>query len=1406
MTLGPNRWHVIAESSYSWEREALEWLREQLPNHDPWHVWTNFEFIDDEGRVNEVDALVLGPPGLFVVEIKSRPGEVRGDTHTWLWKTDGRELSLDNPRLLTDRKAKRLASILKRQKAVTKAKIRLPFIEPVVFLSASRLLCHLEGRARVGVYTRGRPDHPDDDGIIAALSRGVRGTTTAAVDSTQMRAVFKAMAEAGVRPSNRQRTVGEYRLQKLIAEGEDYQEWLGQHQSVESVQRRIRVYTLASAQSVEIRNARVRAARREFEVLEGIDHAGMLRCRELKETDLGPALIFDHDPKAVRLDHLMLEHGTAISLTQRLSLVRGIAEVLKFAHGKRLYHRALTPQCVLVHGWPAPELRVQLMNWQTGARGGEGSQTLHRTTGTHHVEDYVENRERVYLAPETAHAEQGQSAELDLFSLGALSYFIFSGQAPADSPITLLAALRAKQGLHLADAMDGCPQKLDELVRFATQPEVLARYNTVDGFLEDLDLAEDELTTPDREITVDPSMAKPGDRLEGGLTVTRHLGRGSSASVLLVHRDSDNESLVLKVAHEAAHNEALSGEGEALAKLRHPNIIEHRETFSIGGRTALLLRSAGDTTLAQRMKKDGRMSLDMLHRFGEELLDAVRELENQAISHRDIKPENIGIASSRTGRLKLVLFDFSLSRTPAENIKAGTPPYLDPFLALRSHRRWDLYAERYAAAVTLYEMAVGRAPRFGDGQSAPEALADEAAIESGVFDPTLRDGLTEFFTRALRRDFRERFDNAEDMLRAWRAVFERAGEAMPSQATEDSVESLAQGLGPTSTVGELGYSPAALDVLSRMGINTVPELLGVDRIKFRYLQGVGDRIRREIRLKAKALAQLRPDLALGGASLHEQDEAEALADKALVAVNELADTLLPKRAEKPEDDALEYYLGLDLPIERAGYWPTPGEAAGAGQISREGFAAALAKVRERWLKTPAFTELRAQVHALLQGHGEVMTSRELAEALLALRGCALSNDGERMRQASAILRAAVEAEAGLESPRFQAFAHTPDPLIATHPGWASYARQLGAKADGCAQADPLLTPQRTVEALRTVPLPEAEPGAPEPAPLPSARLLRLAASAAREAALSSRQEIYPRGMSRLQALKQSLNSLIGLPEIRVTELLGRVRGRYPEAEPLPSQRNLLDRLLEEAGAPLQWNPDLGQGGAYMTRALGSGLTLSPGSRLHRRTTGSPTDNGAGSGELIDAQALEQRLQHRLREGGLLVLSIEPLRAGAAQNELMSRFGGDGPGRLRRFDLDGWWLAALRAQAEALGADWSVVLRADAAPKDSVDANRLQQLAQRCLPALTEALLQSPEPLLLVNPGLLAGFSLLHLVGTLETEVGRPGRTPALWLLLPTPQPSVAAIDGATVPLIREANFAPLTRAWLENRHRSAPAA
>ena len=609
MTLGAARWHVIAESNFAWEREALEWLRSQLPDRDPWHVWTNFEFIDDEGKVSEVDALVLSPAGLFLVEIKSRPGVLSGDAHSWTWTTDGRSTTVDNPIILANRKAKRLASLLKRQPAIAKAKIRLPFVEPAIFLSATNLTCKLDGRARAAAFQRGRPGALDDPGIVGALANGVVSRPLAGVDSQQARAIARGLAEAGIRPSNKHRQVGDYRLGRLLAEGEGFQDWEAQHVSIDTVHRRVRIYTVATASSPDIRATRVRQARREFEILEGIDHPGILKVKDYKETELGPALVFDHDPKAIRLDHLLRDHGKDLSVSQRLQLIRDVAETLQYAHSKRLYHRALGPQSILVRTTHTGTLHLRVMNWQTASRNaGESASpfTVHHTTGTQHVEEYVEDPGLIYLAPETTRSDPAHGPSLDVFSLGCLAYQVFSGQPPAESVLEMTEKLRAGQGLRLSDVLDGCGARQQELIQFATCPDVLARYETAQQFLEDLDRVEDELTTPDAETTIDPSVAGAGDRLEGGFTVIKRMGRGSSSDALLVQRDGSEEELVLKVACDVAHNDRLTAEGEALSRLHHQNIVAHRETLSVAGRSALLLKSAGSETMAEKLQKERR--------------------------------------------------------------------------------------------------------------------------------------------------------------------------------------------------------------------------------------------------------------------------------------------------------------------------------------------------------------------------------------------------------------------------------------------------------------------------------------------------------------------------------------------------------------------------------------------------------------------------------------------------------------------------------------------------------------------------------------------------------------------------------------------------------------------------------
>ena len=95
-----NLWKQVTPSDFAWEREALEFLRAELTDHEPYRAWSNFEFIAEDGSINEVDLLVVSRYNVFLVEIKSRPGEVGGDAHTWVWRDGAREYFDDNPLLL----------------------------------------------------------------------------------------------------------------------------------------------------------------------------------------------------------------------------------------------------------------------------------------------------------------------------------------------------------------------------------------------------------------------------------------------------------------------------------------------------------------------------------------------------------------------------------------------------------------------------------------------------------------------------------------------------------------------------------------------------------------------------------------------------------------------------------------------------------------------------------------------------------------------------------------------------------------------------------------------------------------------------------------------------------------------------------------------------------------------------------------------------------------------------------------------------------------------------------------------------------------------------------------------------------------------------------------------------------
>src|SRR5690606_9940131 len=230
----------------------------------------------------------------------------------------------------------------------------------------------------------------------------------------------------------------------------------------------------------------------------------------------------------------------------------------------------------------------------------------------------------------------------DVFSLGAIAYRIFAGRPPAATAEELVAAVH-DSGLNLAAVVDGLPEALVNLVYDATRGDPAQRTASVAKFRDGLEQVWEELTAPEPEPVVDPLDAQKGDVLEGGLTVVRRLGTGATATALLVTEETAEGPVerVLKVARDERYRERLEAEARSLEGLRHPLIAALvRGPVTVGGRTALLLESAGKRTLAEELR-EGRLALDLLERYGRDLLRIVYYLEAQGVWHRDLKPANL---------------------------------------------------------------------------------------------------------------------------------------------------------------------------------------------------------------------------------------------------------------------------------------------------------------------------------------------------------------------------------------------------------------------------------------------------------------------------------------------------------------------------------------------------------------------------------------------------------------------------------------------------------------------------------------------------------------------------------------------------------------------------------------------
>ena len=443
--------------------------------------------------------------------------------------------------------------------------------------------------------------------------------------------------------------------------------------------------------------------------------------------------------------------------------------------------------------------------------------------------------------------------------------------------------------------------------------------------------------------------------------------------------------------------------------------------------------------------------------------------------------------------------------------------------------------------------SAGGHPGFGDA---------DVTIDAELFDRSLAGGLADFFCRALHRDAGQRFDTAEDMSRAWDAVFAQS-------ATVAAEEPTTQRVSRGTPVGAVGLSPQVLAVLERLGVTDVGGAIDLSPAQVTWLPGIGTKTRERL---VRELGDL---LGRVASSSEERATEPTLLDK--VAAN-----LVPTSADRAVAEAL-----LGLGDAGGSAWESTRDVSKALGRDQRVVRKAVERLEDHWVELDGMRVLRDVVVEVVESVGGVASAAHCATALLDRLGSTVT-DPLRSRLVEALVRAAIDAELADEAldgdPRLVYSRQRRGILVAAGPlepgegastadrlDWSS---RLGKAADAMASVDPLPAPARVVETLREVEPPEGT----DPGLLPPDRLVEVAVLAGDKVAATSRLEVYPRGLDARRAVRLAAGALYGVSELSPAQVVGRVMARFPFAAPLPGRPDL-DALLDGAGVPLVWSEE-----------------------------------------------------------------------------------------------------------------------------------------------------------------------------------------------------------------------------------------
>ncbi|MEE6461009.1 hypothetical protein FKM82_001169 [Ascaphus truei] len=187
------------------------------------------------------------------------------------------------------------------------------------------------------------------------------------------------------------------------------------------------------------------------------------------------------------------------------------------------------------------------------------------------------------------------------------------------------------------------------------------------------------------------------------------IGEGSFGKAILVKSKEDGKQYVIKEIGIAKmsnkEREESRREVAVLANMKHPNIVQYRESFEESGCLYIVMDycEGGDLFKRINTQKGILFSEDQIVDWFVQLCLALKHVHDRKILHRDIKSQNIFLTKDGT----IQLGDFGIARVLNSTVELartciGTPYYLSPEIC--ENRPYNNKSDIWALGCVLYEM------------------------------------------------------------------------------------------------------------------------------------------------------------------------------------------------------------------------------------------------------------------------------------------------------------------------------------------------------------------------------------------------------------------------------------------------------------------------------------------------------------------------------------------------------------------------------------------------------------------------------------------------------------------------------------------------------------------------------